>query len=99
GGCQLSRARKLSAAGLSKHDPVRPQLCRSPSLALRSRNWVDVYALPRAVDHAAGLQFAPAVGHVERFDDEFGAVVAGQGLAVLSTEVGDSDHWRVILNE
>lgn len=21
------------------------------------------------------------------------------GLAVLSTEVGDSDHWRVILNE
>ena len=34
----LSRAQKLSAAALSKHDPVRPQLCRSPNSLILSRN-------------------------------------------------------------
>ncbi|THA69956.1 hypothetical protein E6P78_10945 [Streptomyces sp. A0958] len=30
----LSRAQKLFAAALSKHEPVRPQLCRSPNLII-----------------------------------------------------------------
>ncbi|MEW2426338.1 hypothetical protein AB0911_38560 [Streptomyces nigra] len=42
----LSRAQKLSAAALSKHDPARPQLYRSPNLPICSRSWVDVYSLP-----------------------------------------------------
>lgn len=45
----LSRVQKLSAAALSKHDPVRPQLCRSPSFPIWSRNWADVYSLPRSL--------------------------------------------------
>lgn len=34
----LSRAQKLSAAALSKHDPVRPQLFRSPKSRIRAQN-------------------------------------------------------------
>ncbi|MFM9700890.1 hypothetical protein [Streptomyces europaeiscabiei] len=37
----LSRAQKLSAAVLSKRDPVRPQLFRSPNSLIRSQNWAE----------------------------------------------------------
>src|SRR5690242_19267997 len=38
----LNRARKLSAAASSKHDPMRPQLCGSPDFLIRSWKRVDV---------------------------------------------------------
>ncbi|GGT59608.1 hypothetical protein GCM10010271_73580 [Streptomyces kurssanovii] len=76
----LSRAQKLSAAALSKQDPVRPQLSQSQlpySVAELDRG---VFAAAVTVDHAAGLQVPAAVGHVEGVHDEFCVVVISHGI-------------------
>ncbi|MGW7599846.1 hypothetical protein [Streptomyces antimycoticus] len=72
----LSTVQKLSAAALSKHDPVRPQLCRNPNALIQLLNWVEVNSLAAAiaVDHAVRLQPTPSVGHVQGVHDEFGAM-------------------------
>jgi hypothetical protein len=41
-------AKNDSAAALSKHDPVRPMLCRSPNRLISRRSSSEVYSLPRS---------------------------------------------------
>lgn len=66
----LRTAKKDSAAALSKQLPVRPMLCLSFNLLMRSRNWAEVYSSGSAVrvDDAARLQAVEAGGHVEGVD-------------------------------
>ena len=45
----LSRPKKLSAAALSYHMPVRPMLCLTFNFLISRRNSLLVYSLPRSV--------------------------------------------------
>lgn len=65
----FSSAKNDSAAALSKHEPVRPMLCRIPNRRIPAEFVGGVLAAVVRVRDATGLEPAASGCHDQRIDD------------------------------